>query len=142
MNRYCVVDSSVAVKWFKHENEDFVAEAFDLLERHRNREVVLVAPGLLLLEVLNALRFHGYTSDELKAAAGHLTDLSIEWRQIDPTMATRAAGIAVRHGLTTYDASYAAVAREYDALLVTADRKLAESGACRSLRLGSTATSR
>jgi len=47
-----------------------------------------------------------------------------------------AAALAARHNLTLYDAAFAALALALDAELVTTDRQLAASGACRMRLLG------
>jgi predicted nucleic acid-binding protein len=49
-------------------------------------------------------------------------------------LAVPACALAVRHGITTYDAHYLALAEAEDAVLVTADRRLAEA-ASRSILL-------
>ena len=50
-----VVDTSVLVKWFKTEDEDFTAEARALLERVERARAEVYAPALLLYEVGNIL---------------------------------------------------------------------------------------
>jgi len=74
---YVVVDSSVAVKWFKPHNEDSVREAYALLAAHRDERLTLTAPTHLLLEVLNVLRLHGLDADQLAQVASELDDFGI-----------------------------------------------------------------
>lgn len=130
-----VVDSSVAVKWYVSEAEAHTAEALDLLGAHRTREAVIAAPSHLLLEVLNALKHRGLAEFELARAADALIGTEIELHPVE-SLVRAATVLASRHSLTLYDAAFAALALELDAKLVTADRRLAESGACRARLLG------
>jgi predicted nucleic acid-binding protein len=130
-----VVDSSVAVKWFVAEGEAGVPEALALLDDHLTRRCLLVAPSHLLLEVLNAVRCRGLSESEMRVAARGLLGLQIELVPVEE-LAEKAAGLSASHGLTVYDAAFAALAEMRDAVLVTEDRRLAGSGACRVRGLG------
>jgi predicted nucleic acid-binding protein len=136
-----VVDSSVAVKWFVAEEEAGVAEALALLDDHLSRRCVLAAPSHLLLEVVNALRSRGLGEPDLAAAARWLLGAQLELTPVEQ-LVERAAVIAAGHGLTIYDAAFAALASELECELVTEDRRLAESGACRARGLARLARSR
>lgn len=125
-----VVDSSVAVKWFVAEGEAGVAEALGLLDDHMSRRCTLAAPSHLLLEVLNALRSRGLDASEMQTAARGLLGMQLELTPVEQ-LAETAAGLAASLGLTVYDAAFAALANGLDAELVTADRRLANSGACK-----------
>ncbi len=126
-----VVDSSVAVKWFKAAGEAHVDEALELLALHEAGESELAAPTHLRLEVLNALWSAGTTLDDLRIAAAVLAASRLQWHEPDDDLVRGAVELAVRHSLTIYDALFAALADRLDRELVTADRKLAGSGACR-----------
>jgi predicted nucleic acid-binding protein len=130
-----VVDSSVAVKWFLSETEPHVDRALTLLESHLAERVRLEAPDHLRLEVLSALLHRGLTPDEVQSVAVMLDGFRLSWHRTSAPLAASAADIASRHGLTFYDATFAALALELDAELVTADDRLASSGACRLWRL-------
>lgn len=131
MNGSLVVDASVMVKWFIAEEEPGVAEALALLTDHARARTILAAPEHAQLEVVNVLLHRGLDADGLSDAAGRLVAARIEWARLGDLLAD-AAALAPAHGLTLYDAAYAALARGLDAELVTADRRLAESGACRA----------
>lgn len=85
----------------------------------------LAAPNLLEFETANAIRRHelaGIISDE-QAAQAHadLLDLTIEaWPY--GLLASRAWEL--RHNLSSYDASYVALAELIDATLVTLDERI------------------
>ena len=131
MRQPIVVDSSVAVKWFKEPTESGAAEAFALLDAHRDRYVTLVAPTHLILEVLNALRLSPLSADELAQVAQELEALGVAWVEIDTGLGADAALVAHTHGLTLYGAAFVATALMLDAELVTDDRAILRSGACR-----------
>jgi len=57
--------------------------------------------------------------------------LHIEFVEPDDALLASAASLAVRHRITVYDAIFAALARQLGCELVTGDRKLAASGACK-----------
>ena len=86
----------------------------------------LVAPSLLPYEVTNVVRRQaerGATStDQAAQAHADLLDLAIEYWPYE-TLAGRAWEL--RSALTTYDASYVALAEMIDAPLVTLDRRIA-----------------
>lgn len=126
-----VIDSSVAVKWFLAERERHVPEALDLLHAHQSGEVVLCAPAHILLEVPNALRSRGLDASGLALASRALLGTRMELAPLED-LAEDAAILASERGLSVYDAAFALLAQRFDCELVTADRRLAESGACRA----------
>jgi len=92
------------------------------------RDATLVAPYLLPFEVANVLRRlerSGLISSDTAAQAHFdLLDLAVElW----PYDAVAARGWQLRANLTSYDASYIAVAEAAGAPLVTLDRRLAHA---------------
>jgi predicted nucleic acid-binding protein len=130
VTRPVVVDSSVAVKWFKHEKEPGLAGALELLSRHRDEQVLLCAPTLLRLEVLNAMRSGGLTAAQLQTVCEDLEGFRLKWHETSAELAAAAAAIATTTGLTVYDALFVALARELEAQLVTADRVLSQCTLC------------
>ncbi|MDO8881037.1 MAG: type II toxin-antitoxin system VapC family toxin [Coriobacteriia bacterium] len=131
MSRPIVIDSSVAVKWFEEPTESGAAEAFSLLDAHRDGDVLLAAPTHLILEVLNALRLSPISADELAQVALELERFAIAWVDITTGLASNAARVARKHGLTVYDATFVATALMLDAELITDDKAILRSGACR-----------
>ena len=126
-----VVDSSVAVKWFRRNEEFGVQEAESLLTDHRAGAVKLVCPTQLRLEVLNALRMHGADGDQLERVTRALEDTGLFWVHMDVDLAISAARIAADHRLTVYDAAFVATALMLEAELVTDDQAILRSEACR-----------
>ncbi|MEM1631272.1 MAG: type II toxin-antitoxin system VapC family toxin [Ignisphaera sp.] len=117
-----VVDASVVVKWFVEEEHS--RESRLLRDAYAAGLVDLSAPAILPFEVVNALKYSGaFSEEELKEVAKILADLQISLHSFEE-VADRAVEIAVRKGLTIYDASYVALALQLGAPLYTADGKL------------------
>ncbi len=87
------------------------------------------APDLIYLEAANALA--GYVrngdigADEATAALTDILDIPLEAHP-DRLLARSALALAITRRISAYDASYLALALGTDAILVTADRRLAE----------------
>ncbi len=85
----------------------------------------LIAPSLIMFETSNIIRRHAMaglvSADQATQAHGDLLDLSIEqW----PYELLGSRVWELRKNLTSYDASYVAVAELVDAPLVTLDRRI------------------
>lgn len=123
-----LIDASVALKWFHAQGEAEVDAARAILAAHRNQRAVAYVLDLTFFELGNAVvRALGGSAHQ---AATILSALGAICTAIAPSDAERtaAARLAVRHHLTFYDASYAAVASARGATLVTADRALLSAG--------------
>jgi predicted nucleic acid-binding protein len=115
-----VVDASaLAAVVFEEPTTDEVAE--------RLRDCDLVAPALLHFEMANVcwvkMRRTPEQHDALLAAF-HMPGLVVETLDVDHHAVV---DLALRTGLTTYDASYLWLARDLAIELVTLDRRLAEA---------------
>ena len=117
-----VVDASVVVTALADDGDDG-----DRV-RERLRGERLAAPHLIDLEVVSAWR--------RLAAAGQLDDRRVALAMIDlgglrieraPHQPLVGRCWELRASLTTYDASYVALAEALDAVLLTGDRRLAEA---------------
>jgi len=118
-----VVDASVVVKWFIEEESS--KEARRLRDDYASDLVDLEAPSLLPFEVLNAIRFSGlFSPGELRRVAEALDAFAIPARPLEGSLAAASMTMASSAGLTVYDASYIALAKELGATLFTADRGL------------------
>lgn len=124
-----VSDASVALKWFHAEGEEEVEPARALLEHYARQAIGLVVLDLTPYEVGNAL-LRGRAKVAADRVAVVLEALADICPQVAPTKSElrEAATLAERHGLTFYDAAYAAVARARSADLVTLDKALLRSG--------------
>jgi len=118
-----ILEASVAVKWFVL--EEYSREAILMRKTYVEGVIDLVAPSLLPYEVLNALKYSAaFGEEELKEVARTLEDLQITYHQLEGKLALMAVEIAMRKGLTLYDAAYVALAQHLGAKLYTADDRL------------------
>jgi predicted nucleic acid-binding protein len=130
----CIVDASVGIKLFIEESDSDVVDALfdELLANPPSRFFV---PDLFFVECANILwkyvRGYGYSADEARQDVTNLLALPL---RVVGTVAllTPALELAPQYEVTAYDASYAALAKQLDLPLITADvplaRKLAGSG--------------
>lgn len=124
MSRVLVVDASVAVKWLLPEAHS--VEATALLERH-NR---LIAPDLLWIEVGNVLWKHqrrgSLSIEETTLLVEQVMAMPVEIESSEPLIQP-AVQLALGTGRTVYDCIYLALALMRDAVVVTADERLANA---------------
>ncbi len=96
------------------------------------RNTTLAAPSLLAFEAGNVIRRHEIThlvsADQAAQAHADLQDLAIDQWPYD-VLAQRVWEL--RHNLSSYDASYVALAELVEAPLITLDRRI---GRCPELR--------
>jgi predicted nucleic acid-binding protein len=131
----CVLDASVAVKWFlRGATEALAAEAGQVLEAYAAGRLRLLVPDLFWLEVGNVLwkavrqgRMSRASADQALAA---LQDRRIATAPTAPLLAD-AFAIAVSFDRTVYDSVYIALAILSDMPLLTADERLANAMAAR-----------
>lgn len=123
----CVVDASVAVKWFL--TEELSLNARSLLADGSE----LLAPDLIQLEVANAAWKRHRRRELDEASAKQIVRDFARFPLVIHGAAhwsSEALEIAMRHSLTVYDSIYLAIAAGEGCRMVTADRRLYES--CRS----------
>jgi predicted nucleic acid-binding protein len=123
-----VCDASVVLKWFHAEGEEEVEESRTLLDLHASGAIALSVLDLTAYEVGNALvRGAGAPASAAQAALEALALICPKLALSTADLAD-ALTLAERHGLTVYDAAYAAMARNRGARLVTLDRLLLDAG--------------
>lgn len=128
--RPVVIDSSVAFKWFDA-SEPGADVAASLLREHQRDEAALLAPALLLPEIVNALLSRRTPVADVERAISFLADVDLLVAPVDAGLLAHAAQIAHAEGIALYDATFIALAALLDAELVTADRRQAATGTCR-----------
>jgi predicted nucleic acid-binding protein len=124
-----VSDASVALKWFHAEGESEVEASRALLDYYARGVIALQVLDLTRYEVGDAL-LRGRASVSgvgvavvLEALAEICPHVSLSPREL-----REMALLGERHGLTIYDAAYAAVAQVRGAVLATLDEALLGSG--------------
>lgn len=117
-----VVDASVLVKWFLHQQEPDRERALALRNLHIEGRSTIFIPQLALLEVLNAVRFSPKAKEEDgELALEALRDLHLETKPPESDVLRKANAIAWAYKITIYDALYVGLAEQVGYPLITAD---------------------
>ena len=117
-----VIDASVVIKWFV--NEEYSDKALLIKNRHVNGNIQLVAPELLIIEVLNALRYKGKNIEELKTINSDLIDIQIKIERLNKILIEKALKISLEDNFSIYDSIYIALAQIHGTKIITDDRIL------------------
>ena len=126
---HCVVDAGVGIKLFVEDPlSDKAQRLFACLAADPPAE--LYVPDLFYIECANLLwkyvRFGGMPPATARANLADLAKLALHSAPMASLMST-ALELAIKHGISAYDASYVALAEHLGAELVTADAKLAKA---------------
>ncbi len=127
----CVVDASVAAKWFlPAAGETLTDEALDLLRRYTQGQIRFLVPDLFWAEFANILWKAVRQGRWIKGAAEEAL-AAMQQRNL-PTVPARALlkeafTIATTFDRTVYDGLYVALAVSSKAPLITADERLAHA---------------
>jgi predicted nucleic acid-binding protein len=120
-----VVDASVAAKWFR----PVESEPEGQLARKAVGRLAMRITSLTVYEVGNVLALHsGWTADRVGAALDLLMEICGDPLVLLPEDLRVTAELALRHGLTFYDASYVAIADRMGRGVLSADGDLVDPG--------------
>ena len=109
-----VVDSSVILDWIVFGDDDKML-VHKLIEQLISKEIELVAPGFLIVEIINVLKWkYSYSQKKIEFVIRHLEQIGIE--------------AEYKHNLTSYDAHYALMAENGGLKVITRDKDLLKSG--------------
>lgn len=114
-----VVDTSVSVKWINQIDELHIDESNKLLKDAQAGAVNLLAPELLKYEIGNALLKKNLDSSNAYNSLGTVFQLPITFVSQTESLALESYKVAQETGVTYYDASFMALARQEGATLVT-----------------------
>ncbi len=120
-----ILDSSIVAKWFLPEEGS--EKALTIKDKFANNEISVAAPVLLYYEMNNilktAVKMYRIDSKDAIKAFGALLQLNFvvysSTHLFEMTLHT-----ALRYDITSYDASYVALAEELQIPFLTADQKL------------------
>jgi len=123
-----VLDASVVFKWYYKKNETDSYSADILYNFLNSRQYILFAPQLLIYEILNAFRLKDEISNEtIDLIISELYD-AIIIIETDKVILRSAFLHARTLNISVYDGIYIALSEKFDAPLITADKKLYQSG--------------
>jgi predicted nucleic acid-binding protein len=130
---HLLIDTSVLIKWFHSEGESELSESRALRSAHVSGDVDAYMLDLASYEVGNVLartlRWDpaevADQLDDLHTILGPPLVMTADWLR-------HAAALAHDHGLSFYDASWAATAAKLSMRLVSADRQLLAAGLAES----------
>lgn len=118
-----VVDSSVTVKWINQVNEERLDQADKLLLDAQAGLVNLFAPELSKYEIGNALLKRKLDLPEAYESLATIYQLPINFISETEDLAAQTFRIAQKESITYYDASFIALAKQENAVLVTDNPK-------------------
>jgi len=120
-----VLDSSVIAKWFFKEEQR--EEAINLRKLHKNGEIEINAPKLLLFELGNIfLNKKVFAGNFFNESIDTLFSININFAE-DKEILGPTFNHASRYNLSFYDATYVALAQSLNCDFITADKKLVKS---------------
>ncbi len=105
------------------------------LQRWAAAERTLLGPAIVWPEIANALRRHRTSAGAIARDIDLVVAAGLETADRGPTGVTYAAGLAERHRLTTYGATYLWLAIDVDGELATFDRALAIAASAEGVRM-------
>lgn len=120
-----VIDASVVFKWFS--NEEDSDKALILKDKHISKEIALIIPELLFLEISNALKYKKDNLKKIQKANEDLWNLQFEIKKLDKQIINLAIEIAIKNNFTIYDSLYIALAQIHETELITADKELVKA---------------
>ncbi|KKU10508.1 MAG: hypothetical protein UX13_C0010G0008 [Candidatus Woesebacteria bacterium GW2011_GWB1_45_5] len=124
MAKKIVVDSSVILKWLYREDESFLAQADQLLQQTMDNGIKLLTPELAKYEIGNVLlKAKLLSQDEGHESLSVFYSLPIEFITETFELSKETFEIGIQSGMTYYDASFIALAKQEDAILVTDNPK-------------------
>lgn len=124
-----LIDTSVLIKWFHDAGESEVAEARAIRDAHVGSALDAHVLDLAVYEVGNVLtRTLKWTAADVGDQLDDLLEIVGPPLVMSPACMREAAFLAERHGLSFYDAGWAATAAALRIPLVSADRRLLAAG--------------
>lgn len=118
-----VIDSSVTVKWINQVDEKFLDLADKVLTDAQSSSIRLLSPELSKYEIGNALLKKGLNLRMAYESLAIVYQLPITFVSESEELAKETYRIAQKEGLTYYDASFIALAKQQHALLITDNPK-------------------
>jgi len=124
MKSKVVIDTSVLVKWLNKTDENDIEKADQIMQLACEGKTELITPELAKYELGNVLlKGKQLTKDEAGISLGAAYSLPITFVPESEELAKETYSIAFNFGVTYYDASFMALAKQNDAILITENVK-------------------
>ncbi len=131
---HLLADTSVLLKWWHSEGETELQEARALRDAHVAGTVQVRIIDLAVYEVGNVLtRALGWAPLDVADQIDDLLVITGTPLSLTTDILRTAAHLAGDHGLTFYDAAWAAAAAGFGVPLISADRQILDAGLAESL---------
>jgi predicted nucleic acid-binding protein len=115
-----VTDTSVIIKWLNQDNEGCLKQADAILRDVQSGKVTLLAPELAKYEVGNVLLFSKKLSQsQATLVLTYFYKLPISFIEDSEVLSRQTVAYVIDEGVTYYDASFMALAKQYGADLIT-----------------------
>ena len=125
--RKYIIDTSVVFKWYYKKNEEDLDKAETLYDLIISNDGILLAPELLIYEILNILRLkEEIHNDMVDLIISEIYDTLIILA-MDKDLLKNAFSYSRDMDISFYDSIYIALSKKYEASLITADKKLFSS---------------
>ena len=120
-----VLDASIAVKWFNDVNEDNVETALQIQQLKIMNSLEIIVPDLFFLEIINAfISKSRFNLKDVYLIEESLYKMNLKIIFPDHRILRNSIEIAGKSNLTIYDSLYISVAQAFEAILLTADKKI------------------
>ncbi len=124
-----LVDTSVLIKWFHSEGEAGLSGSRAVRDASARGDLDVRVIDLAFYEMGNVLlRALRWSAADVADQLDDLATICGPPLAMEPAWLRRAATLGTEHGLTFYDASWAAAGEALEVALVTADSKLLAAG--------------
>lgn len=118
------LDSSVIVKWLNTDYEQNLDQANQVLKDAQSGKIEIICPELVKYEIGNVLLFGKKLSSKRANILLHLLfHFPIKFIPISEELSIETFSVAEGSGMTYYDATFVALAKLEDAVLVTDNPK-------------------
>lgn len=125
--RRYIIDASVVFKWYYKNNEEDLDKAELMYDLLCSGDCILLAPELLIYEILNILRLKvEISASTVEHIISEIYDTLII-PGMDKDLLKNAFSYSRDLKISFYDSIYIALSKKYEASLVTADKKLFSS---------------
>lgn len=115
-----LIDTSVVIKWFTPEIDSEKARVLlDLISKQENQ---LILPNFAQLELVNVLKIgKGFGPSQIEQAINTFFDLNPHFVEIDRQYALNISDLMDEKRITSYDAAFIVLSREWNLPVFTAD---------------------